>query len=278
MRKLMEYRIISGRTVETKRSWLSTGPDYRKPRGTRRAGASSEAKIRANEKSCILKLARTLNCNYQAGDWFLTLKLDKTHYPESGAETPEEKREEEYQAVKRILTKKALPRIRKAYEQETGKKLKAAWVIANWSPKRKHYCRIHAHMVVPADALEAVAEIWTRLAGEDGSVQAEKLSNEGDYTRTAAYMIENVQGRPTGENKYSTTRGMEKPIYTEPVEVSDVEDVQQLPGGIVKDIQHCQDEDGRTVSSYLRQVLPERVKVRGGQIVLPRKPYRRRSA
>ena len=70
---------------------------------------------------------------------------------------------------------------------------------------------------------------------------------------------------------------MLKPVITEPVEVSDVEDVQPLDGGIIKDVMHYQDEDGRTVSAYLRQTLPEKVKIRGGQIVLPKR-RRRKSA
>ena len=274
----MEYRIISGRTVETKRSWFSIGPSYKKPRGNRRAGASSLAKIKANERSCVQKLARLLNCNVEPGDWFVTLKLDSAHYPESRTEDPSQRREEEYQTVKRLLTKKAMPKIRKAYEQETGKKLQAIWVVANWSPKRRCPCRVHIHMYIPADALQAVTACWTKLAGEEGTVQAEKFSGEGDYSRTAAYMIENVKDRPAGENKYSCTRGLAQPVITEMEPVTSVDGIEPLPGGIVKDVQECQDEDGRTVSSYMRQVLPARPKIRGGQIILPRKQHRRRNA
>ena len=61
MRKLMEYHIISGRTVETRRTWLPSGPTVRKKRGIRRAGASSLKKIKANEKSCVMNLARSSN-------------------------------------------------------------------------------------------------------------------------------------------------------------------------------------------------------------------------
>ena len=73
------------------------------------------------------------------------------------------------------------------------------------------------------------------------------MTNEGDYTKVAQYMIDNVQGRPSGENKWSSCRGMLKPVITEPV------------------------------SAYLRQTLPEKVKIRGGQIVLPKR-RRRKSA
>jgi len=139
-------------------------------------------------------------------------------------------------------------------------------VTANWSPRHKHWSRIHHHIVLPNDALPIAEKIWKRFGGL-GTVHPEPMTNEGDYTKVAQYMIDNVQGRPSGENKWSSCRGMLKPVITEPVEVSDVEDVQPLDGGIIKDVMHYQDEDGRTVSAYLRQTLPEKVKIRGGQIV-----------
>ena len=273
MRRLVKYYIVSGRTVEEKRSWLPLGPTDRKRRGTRRAGASSLKKIRANERSCVLNLGRTINCNFGGGDWFVALKYDDGHYPVSAAADPETKREEEYQAAKKLL-KKFLQKLGKEYRLRTGKKLSAVWVTANWSTKRKCFARIHHHLVLPADALDMAQKIWQRIGGL-GTVQAETLTAEGDYTRLAQYMIDNVQGRPSGENRWSSCRGMAKPVYSDPVEVSDVEDVQQLEGGIVKDLYHCQDEDGRTVSSYLRQTFREPVKVRGGQIVLPKKRRRK---
>ena len=276
MRRLVKYYIISGRTVEEKRSWIPLGPTYRRPRGTRRAGASTLKKIKANERSCVLNLARTINCNFGVGDWFIALKYDDAHYPTGTATDPDQRREEEYQAAKAILTKKFLPKLRKEYEKQTGKKLPAVWVTANWSPRHKHWSRIHHHIVLPNDALPIAEKIWKRFGGL-GTVHPEPMTNEGDYTKVAQYMIDNVQGRPSGENKWSSCRGMLKPVITEPVEVSDVEGVQPLEGGIIKDVMHYQDEDGRTVSAYLRQTLPEKVKIRGGQIVLPKR-RRRKSA
>ncbi len=277
MRKLMKYYIVSGRTVEEKRSWFHVGPEYRKQRGTRRVGASTEKKIRANEKSCILNCARTINCNFEAGDWFVALKHDDGHYPASQATDPDQKREEEYQAAKRILTKKFLPKLGKEYRKATGKKLKAVWVTANWSTHRKCFTRIHHHIVLPADALDLAQRIWKRFGGA-GTLQAETLNQEGDYTRIAAYMIDNVHGRPSGENRWSACRGMEKPVLCGWEEVSDVENVQPLPGSIVKDVVRYEDEDGRVVSAYLRCTLPERVKIRGGQVVLPKRRGRKRTA
>ena len=275
MRKLMEYHIVSGRTVETRRTWLPSGPTERKKRGTRRAGTSSLKKIKANERSCVQNLARTINCNFREGDVFVTLKYDDRHYPVCPATDPQEKREQEYQAAKRILTKKFLPKLRVIYRETCGKSLKAVWVTANWSTKEKHFSRIHHHLVLPEDALAFVIETWKGIGGIDGTVQAEFLNSEGDYSRIAAYMIDNVQGRPAGENRWSGCRGMEKPVYTEPEEVTDAESIEPMKDGIVKDVIEYPDEDGRVISKYMRTVLPERVTVRGGQIILPVRRRRR---
>lgn len=264
MKKLMEYHIVSGRTVETRRTWLPIGPSYRKPRGTRRVGASSLKKIRANERSCVLNLARTINCNFEGGDWFVAFKYDSDHYRV-------ESREDEFETAKKIFTKKFLPKLRSKYKALTGKKLKAVWVTANWSPKRKHFTRIHHHVVLPADAFPMAQELWKEFGGSDGTVQAEMLNSEGDYTRIAAYMVDNVHERPAGENKWSACRGMDKPLISEPVEVDDVESIEPMPNAIVKDVLECTDEDGRVFSKYMRTVLPDRVEVRRGLIVLPKR-------
>ena len=269
MRKLMEYHIISGRTVETRRTWLPSGPTVRKKRGVRRAGASSLKKIKANERSCVMNLARTINCNFGAGDWFVCLKYDDMHYPAGESADPAEKREQEYQAAKRILTKKFLPKLRSVYREITGRPLKAVWVTANWSTKQKHFCRIHHHLVLPADALAMANDVWREIGGLDGTLQAECLNSEGDYSRIAAYMIDNVQGRQAGENRWSGCRGMEKPVISEPVEVEDVEGIVPLRDEVVKDVIEHADENGRIISKYMRGVFPERVTVKGGQIILP---------
>ena len=275
MRKLMEYRIISGRTVETRRTWLPSGPTERKKRGVRRAGASSLKKIRANERSSVMNLARTINCNFEAGDWFIALKYDDRHYPAGESADPAERREQEYLAARKILTKKFLPKLRAAYREAYGRPLRAAWVTANWSTKQKHFTRIHHHMVLPSDALAIAQKVWSGIGGMDGTLQAENLNSEGDYSRVAAYMLDNVHDRPPGENRWSGCRGMLKPVYSDPVEVTDVESIEPLQDEIVKDVVEYTDEDGRVISKYMRGVMPERVQVRGGQIILPKRRRRR---
>lgn len=260
MRRLMEYKIISGRTVETRRSWLSIGPTYKRPRGTRRAGSSSLKKIKANEKERIKNLARLINCNFGTGDGFLTLKYDDEHYPG------------DYETADTILGK-FLRKLRKAYRKEIGSALPAVSVTANWSPRRQAPARLHEHVIIPSVAVPLARMIWPEFGGP-GTVIIEDLNDEGDYTRLASYMIENVKGRPAGENTYHCTRGMARPIYTEPVEVDDVEDIKPDYGAIVKDIEETRDEDDRVIGKYQRCVWKTPPKVRGGQIVLPKRGRR----
>lgn len=263
--RLMEYKIISGPVVEIRRSLFSENRDYSKPRGTRRAGASSERKIKANEKSSERNLARVINCNFEAGDALVTLKYDSDHYPETIT----------YESAKKDM-KRFRDKLNRAYQNATGKKLRAVWVTANWSPKRNAPARLHHHLVLPSDALEIVRTLWIRHGGA-GAFEMTAIDNRGDHTDLAAYMMANVSGRPAGENKWSCCRGMDRPIYTEPVEVTDMEGVQPERGSVIKDVEESRDEDGRLIGKYVRCLLPKRPTVRGGQIVLPGKAVRRRT-
>lgn len=263
MKKLMEYKIISGRTIETKRSWLSIGPTYKRPRGTRKAGTSSLRKIKANERECVRNLARLINCNYTAGDGFTTLKYDDQHYPAS------------YETASEILTK-FIRKLRTQFRKESGQNLFVISETANWSPHRQAPARLHHHIVIPSAAVELTRKLWPQFGGM-GTVNVKDLNDEGDYSGLAAYMIENVHNRPAGENKYHASRGMARPIITEPVEVDDVEDIQPDYGAIVKDIQETRDEDDRVIGKYQRCVLPKPPKVRGGQIILQKNTRRRKT-
>ena len=62
MRRLMEYKIVSGNVVEIRRTYMNVraGSPQRKPRGQRIAGNTSARKIKANENEAVKQLARTL--------------------------------------------------------------------------------------------------------------------------------------------------------------------------------------------------------------------------
>jgi len=76
MKRLVEYKIISGNVMETRRSYMAlrSKPGEKSKRAPRVAGNSSEKKIKANELSSARELARVLNCNFRAGDVHIVLK------------------------------------------------------------------------------------------------------------------------------------------------------------------------------------------------------------
>ena len=258
MKKLMEYKIISGRTVEIRRSYLPCrkAGEEKPKRGPRKAGSSSEKKIKANETSSVRELARGVNATMEAGDIFATLKYDKDHYPAS-----------EEEAI-RIMSK-YIRKLRVKFREMYGRNPKHFWVDANWSPKRNAPARLHHHLVIEREAEALLSSLW-----EGGGLILVYLDNRGDHSDLAAYMVANVHGRPN-KKKWHASRTVDRPIYTEPVEVEDVEDVQPEPGSVIKDHEESQDEDGRVISKYIRCLLPEAPQVRGGQILLPKKPRRR---
>ncbi|MBR5094462.1 MAG: hypothetical protein IK095_05155 [Oscillospiraceae bacterium] len=258
MRKLMEYKIISGKVVETRRSWMPVrqAGEPKPTRGTRKAGNSSEKKIRANETESARELARAINCTVQAGDIFCALKYDDGHLPESYEEAAADMR-------------RFLRVLRREFRKVFGRLPWLFWVTANWSPKRQAPARLHQHLVAERDAIALVERLW-----QGGGLNIELLDGRADHSDLAAYMVANVHGQPA-KKKWHASRNVRRPVYTEPVEVDDPEDVQPERGAVIREHQVTLDEDGRVVGSYLRVVLPEPVKVRGGQVVIPGRRRRR---
>ena len=254
MKKLMEYKIISGRTVEIRRSWMPVREkgEPRPRRGARKAGSSSEKKIKANEISAARDLARRINMNFDAGDGFLALKYDNEHLPA------------DFQAAKEYAAK-FMRKFRTEYRKAFGRAPKTILVNANWNPKHDCPARLHHHLLVPGDGIELARKLWT-----GGGFNLEQLDGRGDHSDLAAYLIANLRGMPN-EKHYHPSRNLDKPIYTEPVPVEDVEDVRAEKGSVIKAHESSADEDGRITSCYLRCVLPEAPRVRGGRISMTRR-------
>lgn len=249
----MEYKIISGRVVEVRRSLLPvrSAEESRPGRSARVAGTSSEAKVKRNERECRKELARVLNCNFGAGDLHVVLKYEEEILPES------------YEAAEERL-KKFIRDYRREFQKAHGRAPKMVWVTANHSPKRNAPARLHHHLVIERDGLELASRLWT-----GGGFSSERMDNRVDHSDLAAYLADNVQGRPN-KKKWHCSRNMARPIYTEPVAVEDVEDIHEEKGSIIKEHEITCDEDERPIASYIRCVVPIAPKVRGGRIVMPK--------
>lgn len=247
MRRLMEYHIISGNVVETRRSYLPMR-SVRKTRGVRRAGTSSARKISQNEKQEILRLARQLNANFYRGGYLVTFKYGPERLPESYEQ----------------LCKNGQGLMKKlgAMCRKQGAELKRVLVNANWSPAKDRPARLHHHVVMNEIDLSLLSSLWP-----EGELDIRRLRH-GDLTALADYLYRNVKTEP-GKKHWSPSRNLEKPILTEPVPVHGTE--MEAPAGATEIYQQpTYDEDGRQVGSYLRCTLPEPPKFRGGQIILPR--------
>jgi len=268
MKRLMKYYVISDRTVEERASLLSPSSSRKKSRGIRRAGTSSLKKIKANERSSVQRLAREIGCNMSAGDAFVTCKYDKEHYPGSLNPADNVPGSVWYEKAADNLTR-FWRKCRAQYKKRTGKSLKGFWQTANWSPKREAPARLHHHIIIPSDAVETVREIWP-LFGGIGTVIVKDLDGDNDRTRLAEYMVSNVSGKLPGMKGWSGSRGMEQPVLSEPEEIRSVEELQPPAGAVIKAVREITDEDGIVIGKYLRYVLPEKPRVRGGQIIIPR--------
>ena len=69
------------------------------------------------------------------------------------------------------------------------------------------------------------------------------------------------------EKKWTCSRGLDKPIYTEPVPVSDC-DIKTPKDAEVREKNVFIDEDSGSSSAYLRAVMPGRPIIRGGRVIL----------
>ena len=72
----MERVIQSGAVVE--KIVCRVGANA-KPRKARRKGATVPRKQDANDRDCIKRAARIVNCNFSHGDILLSLKFDEPH-------------------------------------------------------------------------------------------------------------------------------------------------------------------------------------------------------
>lgn len=222
------------------------------------AGNSSLKKIALNEKESVKRAARTLNTNFGEGFLFVTLKYSNQRLPIS------------YDVAGKDLDK-FLRGARSAYRKVDGKPLKYFAVTANWSPKHQRTERFHHHVVLDPGSIDALSMLWP-----EGEFYALLVRAPGDLTKLAAYLLDNVHDLPAGKKKYRTAKGMEKPIYTEPTEVSDVEGIVPLPDTAVVDGEPSYNEDGRVVGSYIRAVAQAAPKVRGSMVILPKRGKKRR--
>lgn len=249
MKIIMEYHIISGKVIETRRCMLSSrqAVTVGKKRAPRTAGNSSKRKINANEREAVKRLARIIHCNFVPGDLWLTLKYSDGRLPADIKEADK-------------IIGKFLRNVRAAYRKETGKKLRYILCTSETSTKTGNKARLHHHLIMDRMAYEIICRYWPQE-----EISYSLIDGRGDHTALAKYIVQNFGGE-VGRKRWSCSRGLEKPIYTEPVPVESIEGIKAPAGADIRENVLIIDEDCGTQAAYMRAVLPERPTVRGGII------------
>lgn len=231
---------------------MTVGSQPGRKRAPRKAGATSLKKIKQNEKAAERQLARSINCNFGTGALFLTLKYSDLRLPQSVQDAKKE-------------AARFLRNLGRAYRKATGKKLRWILCTSETSSKTGEKVRLHHHIIMDRVDYELICRYWPAE-----ELRYEILDGRTDHTDLAKYIIKNGSRTPN-EKKWSCSRGLDKPIYTEPVPVSDFE-IKTPKGATVKEKYTYIDEDYGAASAYLRAVLDKKPAVRGGRVVMhPRK-------
>lgn len=236
MRRLMEYKIISGRTVEIRRVMMDVRRRDDQPhrRGMRVKGKTSLRKILANEREAVKNLARLINCNFAQGDMWITLTYPENALPESPAAADRE-------------FSKFLRKLRTLVRKETGRNpLYITSPPCDADPKTGEARRLHFHVLMPAVAYEQVIQLWPQ---ED--VTYRRLDGRGDYTGIAKYICGQSSRQP-GKKRWRCSRGLKKPVYTEPVPVRSGERVYIPRNASLKEKADLVDAETGMSSMYVR--------------------------
>ena len=88
--------------------------------------------------------------------------------------------------------------------------------------------------------------------------------NMGEFTDDAQMKNRN----PWSKKKWSTSRGLSKPIYTEPEPITEIDKIKPPSGADVKENFFIQDEETGIETAYMRYVMPNAPRPRGKKIKL----------
>ena len=232
----------AGRIGEKIKYWVSG----ERPTKSARKVRSDIRKIQQNEASAIKRLARDLNANFSEDDGFITLT-----YSDEGLHTMIEKggvvpeAEAVYLAAAKDL-KNYIRRVKRELKKD-GIELRWAAVTSDWDPEANESVRVHHHLVVNAEAREAVLKKWTA-----GIADFEALSGQADLTPVAAYMINQVRYLPDAK-AYSTSRNLIRPQPEDRIALSGAELRVPKNASLLYRAEYIRPG----AAQYIRYILPE---------------------
>lgn len=244
--------IRSGRVIEKSQFYVGR----KKPRASRRKGASSAAKMDANMNAAVRQLARTMNCNWGHGDLLLTLKYDEGHLPE------------DFEAAEREGTK-WWRRISRELKGENVK-ISGVWMTSETDPETGEVVRLHHHAVLSAQGVEILRDGQGRILGGKigertlsdiwgkGGVDIQLLRDQDDYTPIASYFAK--QARRVGDaKKWHMSRGLKQPVIESERVVSNPRELHTPAGATVCEIGRYEEGSGTHYIRYIRKARPKKV-------------------
>ena len=119
-------------------------------------------------------------------------------------------------------------------------------------------------------AYDDLAALWPQ-----DQISYEILDSRADHTALARYIYANGDSRPHKKHWHSS-RGMAKPIYTEPEPAAE-DEIAPLKDAVTKDYVLNYDDEYGLMSAYRREVVKTPLRIAGGHIVLPEKVKRRKA-
>lgn len=191
----------AGKMVEKSKVWV---PTQAKVRSGRVKGNTSAAKRDRNAMQAVRVLARSMNCNCDKTWLHMICKLDNEHMAAFDEEP--ERYLKNFRARMGRLVKKQGGEL--AYYEMISRR------DGEGRPKR-----VHVHYVIRLVGVRFEDGKW--MLGEKsledvwgmGSVWAEPLHDQPDYTQLAVYLLR--QCDRDGKKAYNPSRNLKKPIVTE---------------------------------------------------------------
>jgi hypothetical protein len=199
-------------------------------------------------------MARGLNQNFDAGrDLHLVLELspDGMERVEKRAAGLGHEREED--AVLKALSVEVVNFIRRVQRRTGAAELRYYFACSDREKEPKtgelRPARPHVHLVVNAEAMEAVREKW----GLGAVMEKELYTVKGDFHALAEYILQQTR-HVDGMNRYTPSRNLAKAQESEPVLVTrGGESLMRCPRGCVE-LYHSLYQRGK--NQYMRYLRP----------------------
>lgn len=235
----------AGRVIEKSKFWV---PANTKARAGRVKGNTSSAKRDQNARRAVHVLARILNCNFSKGDLYVTCKFTDEYLAQIGGD---------YAELSRLLGN-FLRRLRRKL-RKLGVELKWVAVPSEKDGETGAQKRLHVHMVLTGAGIQWRDGAW--YVGEEtlediwgmGSIYAEPLRGQHDYTPVALYMLRQARRDVPDAKAYTTSRNMIQPEITERIVHTSNAMRQPARAYLLESSQY----DAATGCHYIRYLAPE---------------------